>query len=246
MYKPGGQISPQLQFVQVLLQPNGQIVTLSTTGTLDEVVFTLFGFFNQNSPQRLLSWFLPRSNQNQDASEEYRITINAVGPKHAFGPSESMINVVHEKGGVHRLAPDLHFTPALIAGDIALRKQGLPTENVATAGTLAYDTAKRFEEISEQAGLSHLSHSICTAHQQAVFDKESANLCSVENIRLKKILIIWDYKRNIPLMSKWKQSKSDYYNVPTAAFFGAVIVYCGTELDRQGNPVLDNLGQVSV
>ena len=234
---PNNKITEDLQFMQVLLTPDGHLHVLSTTSNADEVLITYFGHFRESGPTRLTSWFLHRDGNTVG---DYRITIHVAGPSHVFGPSESMIELQREKGGTHQLVPDNHYVFNLFESDMALRKQGLPTEDQTVEGSLAFDTAKRFEEITQTAGLDHIEHTFNTDYQQGKFEEEENTICSAYNIKWKKVIIIWDYKRNIPLMVKYKQLKSDYYNIPTAAFYGQVVIYCGAQTDANGDDVYDS------
>ena len=232
------QITDELQFFQVLLTPDGRLVGMSTTGLEDEVLFTYFGHFREHAPSRLTSWFVNRYELDQNIV--YRATINVAGPTHVFGPSQSMLDVQIEKGGTFKLVPDHHFVFNLYEYDLGLRKQELPTENINTVGSLAYDTTKRFEDLKSSAGLVHIKHVSETDYQQEKFEQEEQEICSPYNILHKKVIVIWDFKRNIPLMVKYKQTKGDYYNIPTAAFFGMVLVYCGEKMDEDGHVVTEN------
>ena len=254
-------ISPQLSIMEVCLLPDGRVVVVSFAagqqpwnlmgiipgigGTIEEnenaengkkVSFTFFGRLQADGPKRLSSWL----RQKAPGISHLEFTIHAVGPKHAFGPAEHMLLTQLEPGDNFALTPDHHYVYNLYQDNIQSRREGLPTESISTPGTLAYDTHERFNELEGNAGANFLLHKFQTPYQQTKFEEETESICSATAVAERKVIGIWDYKRNIELTQKYNQLKSDYYNIPTAAFFGLVIVFC-----KHGLPHAINLDVTS-
>ena len=240
-----GAITSELSMVNICLLPNSDVVAISLELLNDndndndnnndndnenKISLTYFGLFKANAPKRVGSWFQARIDHLSVVTLHF--SIYADGPKHAFAPSEPILVVQSAPGEDHKMVPDLHYVSTLYYENIKNRRKSLPTDDIDTVGSVASDIKERVDELEGIAGVQAMNHNIQTIQQDNMFQKEKAEICSARSKSLNMVLGIWDFKQNVALTSKYNLLKKNYYNIPTAAFFGIVLIFCKDGVPR--------------